>query len=576
MKRNKHKKSLENEPQKTQETPAGVWSNIFLKTWRPYIWFFLVISIIYFKSLFYNYTYLDDNVLIMDNFHFIRDLGNIGQAFFQDVFLSYSDAYYRPMLSISLMLDAQLGGTSLFTYHVTNILIHILTVCFLFVFLLKLNYQRGTAFIISLIFAVHPILSQAVAWIPGRNDSLMALFVLPAFIWFHNAVETKKWPAYILHFLFFTLALFTKESALLMAIVFLTYLYIIKKEKIFSISSYIFYSGWAAIAVFWFLMRQAAFSSPIGLTLSIIIKSWINNSSVAIQLLGKMLFPFNQSVLPIIQDTTYLYGVIALLFLSASLMFTSKKRFNYIIFGFSWLFFFIAPTFIWPQPDAVTFFLEHRIYIPIIGLFIILLEIEPVKGLLNNRKLAVILSIITIAVFSGLTIYHNDNFKDQVHFWKNAVDTSPHSPLAHRNLGAMYYLEGKYDNAEQEFKRSIHLNPYESMAHNNLGLIYANQGKYREAEEEYKKELTYNPNYDNAFFNMGLLYYKTGRIQEAAILWRKAIEINPNYVDAYQNLAVYYVNMNNLNEARYYIGQVINRGGKVQPDILKKLQLSTQ
>jgi protein O-mannosyl-transferase len=105
------------------------------------------------------------------------------------VFLStVGQAYYRPMMTISLILDAQIGGASPFIYHFTDIVIHLLASCLLFLFFKKLNYRKDLSFFFALIFAIHPVLSQAVGWIPGRNDTLLTVFILLAFIAFIDSL----------------------------------------------------------------------------------------------------------------------------------------------------------------------------------------------------------------------------------------------------------------------------------------------------------------------------------------------------------------------------------------------------
>ena len=99
----------------------------------------LIISLgflIYCQTLFFKFTYLDDNVLILDNYYFLKNITNIFKAFRVDVFyiLHASAAYYRPSLIVSFILDAQLGKTHPFIYHFTNLNLHLLASCLLFKF----------------------------------------------------------------------------------------------------------------------------------------------------------------------------------------------------------------------------------------------------------------------------------------------------------------------------------------------------------------------------------------------------------------------------------------------------------
>ncbi|MBU0881207.1 MAG: tetratricopeptide repeat protein [Candidatus Omnitrophica bacterium] len=519
--------------------------------------------LVYFKSLFFGFTYLDDNVLVINNHRFLSQLSNVFEAFRHEVFhiLHSSAAYYRPMLTVSFILDAQFGGVSPFIYHFTNIIIHLAASCLVFKFLTKLGYRRQLAFFFSLIFSVHPILAQAVSWIPGRNDSLAALFVFASFIFFLDFLDTKRIGYCLAHIFFLGLAMFTKESALLlMPVCALYYILIWKKErrKREDVShqgkSLLFIcTGWLTVTGFWFFLRSVALSNnPLPMTGADMAKSVFLNLPALIQFIGKIIFPFNLSVLPLIQDTTFIYGILALALIVPALFFSKGARTGFIVFGASWFLLFLLPSFIRPNPTIVADFIEHRAYLPMVGFFILLLEIDAIKTIDFRLKRYLAAAGVVIILFAAITFIHTDNFKNRLSFWLNAATKSPHSPLAHRNLGAMYYLDGLPDKAEPEYRKALELNPLEQMAHNNLGLIYASRGNYKDAEEEYKKELAVNPAYDDVRFNLGILYYKLGEFKKAETLWKKVIELNPDHIGAYANLHAYYYSQGDFTQAAYF------------------------
>lgn len=507
------------------------------------IW--LIGFVLYFKSIFFNFTYLDDNVLILDNIAFLRDTANIFSAFTKDVFyvMHSSAAYYRPLLTISFMFDALFSGQSPVMYHFTNIIIHLAASSMVFLVLLKLKYEKIISFVLSVIFLVHPVLTQAVSWIPGRNDSLLTVFILASFIFFLDYIEKEKNRSIFWSVFFFLLAIFTKETALLVPIIFIFCAFLrhfsFKKEftKNFNTSQHRsdgkksilikFGAGWLISIAIFFILRQVAFKNPLPVSVKDIFFSVFFNSPALIQLLGKVFFPFNLSVLPIIRDTTFVFGALAIFFIL--ILVIIKGGFKMMLFGIIWFVVFLLPSFIRPDASIVADFIEHRLYLPIIGIIIFLAESRLCKRLEGWRLAG---WIFLASIFFILTFLHQNNFYDRTAFWKNAAENSPHSPLAQRNLGAMYYLDGQYDLAEAFYKKSLALNKFEPMVHNNLGLIYANRGLYREAEQEYLEELSFNPNYDNAHFNLGLLYYKAGKVEEAKKEWQKTLEINPEHSDA--------------------------------------------
>ena len=501
--------------------------------------------LLYLKSLSFNFTYLDDNELILNNLPYLQNIGNVFDAFTKDAFytLHSGAAYYRPLLTVSFILEASLFGSTPFVFHLTNVLLHLLTALLVFKLIEKLGCSKKTSLLLSLFFLVHPSLTQAVSWVPGRNDSLLAIFVLSSFIFFLKFLETKKVSAYFFSIFFFALGLFTKETALILPALMLFYLwqnYLLKKSIFIKL-----FVGWSIAILLWSPMRHIALSNPIPMSIKDGVISLFKNSPATLQLLGKTFFPFNLSVLPNIPDTTFLWGVGAVFLILFFVFWRTKNTSDeddksyLIIFGLFWFVLFLLPSFIRPDPNIIADFIEHRLYLPIIGL-IFLLSQSPFFTYSKKSwsKWLTLAWILILMVFTFITWNHQNNFADKFSFWKNAAENSPHSPLAQKNLGAMYYLDKNYLLAEEYYKKSLALNELEPMVHSNLGLIYAGRGDTQNAEKEYQRELSFNPNYDNAHFNLGLLYYNQQKFTEAKIEWEKTLQINPDYADAKKALGL--------------------------------------
>src|SRR5207245_756913 len=108
-------------------------------------------------------------------------------------------------------------------YHVANVAWHALATCMVAAVLLRLRYSPRAVAVGALLFASHPALVPAVAWIAGRNDSLLTLFALLAFLALIVCSEERRWPVFILHQGAFAAALLTKESALVLPLVWALY-----------------------------------------------------------------------------------------------------------------------------------------------------------------------------------------------------------------------------------------------------------------------------------------------------------------------------------------------------------------
>lgn len=532
-----------------------------LDKYKPYLWLSLAAFVIFAPSLFFNFTYLDDNVLILDNLSFLTNPANFFKIFSQDVFsvLHSATAYYRPLYNISYMLNALLAGGAPFFYHLTNVLIHLLVVNLVFVFLNKLGGRRSLSFLGALIFALHPVVTATVVWIPGRNDSLVALFVLASLISLINFNTVKKWHWLGWHLIFFALALLTKELALALLPIIIFYLWLMAEKKISRSFVLKLIGGWSSIILIWIILRSTALVNPLSYTVGGALQSIWVNSPALIQFLGKIFFPFNLSVVPILRDTTYFYGLAAWLVLAVIIFLGLRQDKNYwraSLFGWLWFLVFLIPSFIRPEGSLSADFIEHRVYLPLLGILFLLIK-NPVWEKVNfSKKYILGLWLGLILFLSGLTFFYQQNFRNRLVFWQSAVKNSPHYPLARRNLGAMYYFEKNFAGALAEDQEALKLNPTEPMVHNNMGVILMNQGRLAEAAAQFLAELKINPNYDNSLFNLGLVYFNQNKKMDAAILWEQTIKINPNYWDAYRGLVIYYQNINNFERANFYAQQV--------------------
>jgi len=558
------------------------WKNkyqeIFLDSWHPFLWIASLIFIIYSATLFFNIVYLDDNVLVLDHYAFNKNLGNIPAAFGEDIFRTPQEkgSFYRPMLRLTFMLDAQLGqGAIIFMSHLTNLLLHILAACLLFVLLIKLKIKKETALVFSLIFGIHPLTAGTVAFISGRNDSLLAVFVFPMLWFFVDFLQTLKKKTYFWHLTFFILALLTKETAMVAPLICAVYAVIflgIKKIRA-DYKQYLYLAiGWASIFAVWLLTRNAVLNNFIGNADYRIPLSVYKNLPMLIPTIGKIFFPFDLSVFPVLQDMTMVYGIIALVLLLVWFIFSRDKNYRLIFFGIAWFSLFLLPTLITPI-DATPNFSESRIYLPMLGFIFIFLGMGRIRFFnFINKKIILILSLLLIIVFSSITTYRNKYYKNRVNFWRNAVETSPNFAFNHNNLGAMYYLDDNFDKAEVEFEKALALNSNEKMAHNNLGLIYLDRKEWEKAESEFKKELEINPGYDLALFNSGLLYYQIGKKDEAENFWKKTLEINPNHPDAWRNLAILYYEKKDLAQAAEFAKEAYLRGVQLPSELVKLLE----
>ncbi|HNW45139.1 MAG TPA: tetratricopeptide repeat protein [Elusimicrobiales bacterium] len=548
-------------------TPEAYPAGSFFASYKPYAVIAFAGLLLYFRTVFFDFSYLDDNGL-MDKFDFISKLANLPDFFRRDAFNAVSGgSYYRPMLTVSFMLDALWGGKNPGAYHFSNLVMH-LAVCGLFYrVLLKLNISRAPAFFWALFFTVHPALTQAVAWVPGRNDILLAFFVLLSFLSFLAFLEERTKTRLAAHLLFLLLALLTKETAAVLCALCAFYLAFMRERQRESGGDALLWAGWFVVVAAWLAARAEVLKNVMGDAPFDILASLSGNFPALAAYLGKIFFPVNLGILQVLRDLPAWYGLAAV-GLTGFLIYASKtKRVNYLVFGGLWFLLFLLPSFI-QSSAAVPNFSEHRIYLPLAGFIFLLAELD-LRGVFKlSGRGAAAAGAVVLCLLAAVSFFYSGHFRDKISFWKKAVASSPGSAFNHNNLGAMYYLDGDLSNAQRVLEAAAAINPGERRVHSNLGLVYMDTGRPKEAEAEYLKEIAIDARCDNAYLNLGLLYYDLGLVDKAEAVWETALLINPDFAKVYTNLAVLNYRRRNAARTKYYIEQMIRRNIYVPPGLL--------
>lgn len=505
--------------------------------WLAYLIFFILIFSVYGRSLSFNYSYLDDQRLLLENSD-ILVRANFEEIFTNDVFFGNADKfYYRPLLTYSFVLDWHLSGANVHFSHFTNIIYHFLAVSLLFIVLGLAKISRDKAFYLSLIFALHPALTPAVAWIPGRNDSLLAIFTFIFLILLSRFLRQEKLWQLVLLGLSFLAALFVKESAILIAPLALFWAYIYQREnlnrfKILLTGAVLFVS-----AFIWYLARSLVVTNiPLSETIILL----FSKLAVPLVYLGKVFFPVNFSVYAVPADIVWWPGSLVIVILIIILAYHRGRNAIVTIFGLLWFWLFLIFAAIRPDGASGDNFMDHRLYLAIFGLLLIISRWKFDNLSIKLKKFLPAAYLCLLILFITLSYRYSLDFRNPISFWERVAANSPHSALAQRNLGAMYYLDNRLVEAEVSSLKALELHQEELMVNNNLAAIYIDWQDYGKAKYYLQQELELNPNYDLAWYNLARVYYLEGDYQRAEKLWLKVLELNPRNFQATHRLEELY------------------------------------
>ncbi len=542
----------------------------------------LAAFMVYLPTLKYEYVNLDDTSLIVDKFKFNKEPANIPGLFRQQVFYvpgeynmgcigstdpdkqnKMAGGYYRPLFSLSLMLDAQVSNSHMPPfYRFLNLVYHLISCVLLLLFLDLLAVAALPAFALTLLFTIHPLWGHAVVWIPGRNDILLAVFAIPCFMYFVKATNAPSVRNYGYHFLFFFLAMLTKETSVLLPVICLVYLLFFRKDKIIARQNlpYLIFYPAAAVVVYFLNVRTTGGMSGFSFKeLMAMGYGYLYNIPVGLmQYFGKVILPLNLSVLPTIEDTNFILVAAAVILAGAAVVTSRKKDMRLVLFGLSWFVLFLLPSLFVAGKDMH----EHRAYLPVAGLML------SAAGMIGSADINFRNNRI-IMLFAGLIIMyvteHTINlplYKNRFSFWQNSLETANAGKAAYNSmsLGKLYEQIGQYDKAIEAYKTGLNRKPDQPMLYNNMGGAYIYKHMYPEAEAALKKELEMVPNNCCATFNLGLVYKFTGKIAPAIEMWKKTLVLNKDFANAYQQLAEYYKAVHDPINYMIYAGELKKRG----------------
>lgn len=441
----------------------------------------LVPALVYYKSLFYSFSPLDEQWLIVNNTNSLDSWKELLNAFGDSI----QKIYYRPLFVWSLIIDYQLGGTDPFIYHLSSLVIHLIAVQLLYRLLLLLQAAPGTAFVIALLFSVHPALAHAVAWVPGRNDSLLCLFTLLSLIYLIKDGKQPRPGNLALHLLFFLCALFTKETALVLPAL---YLLLSLRHRRFSRRSVLLCAGWLIGLGLWFWLRQQAISLQVTGTAGYAesIQKFILAFIIST---GKAILPFTQSVSPTISNSSpFVYLGVVILFSVLVYRLGVRDRF---LAGFGILSFFLLMAVpVWygiRTPLGEQY--EHRVYTPLAGLMILLSQ---VRFPTHDRITGILAGILCLAA-AGRTFQRIEVYRTPVNYLLEGVADCPENYIFLFQTGTYLHARQEFSEALVYFNQAIAKQPGKSQLYYSRAQTYARLNRQKEAIADYSKAISLYP-----------------------------------------------------------------------------------
>lgn len=564
------RKSLKKESKHPAGTkPAATVAEKPFSVKFPLMWLSLSALIVYFPTISYKLTDFDDGIFINTFSEYNENVSNLFTSFQRGLFDAVKDTYYRPIFFDTMILNYQLSdhGHNLAIYHVINILFHIISVLLLYRLFIKLDVKPLHAFILTLVFAVHPVLSMAVAWIPGRNDTMLAICFLSFLIFSIDYAQKGKIRSLLLSALFLMLAFFTKETAVAAVPVAFILIVFVLKEHWLSRRNVVLYCLWGACTAAWLIVRSRATIKTDYLVPSQMLHDFLHKLPLIIQYLGKVFLPFNLSVYPMINDTVYYYGIAAAILLTVAVFLYKQRNLRVVLSGLGIFLLMLVPVLIVPDFLNLQAF-EHRLYLPVIGILLILPQTRLFHSKLPDK--ALLAGGIGVAViFSAINFMHQQSFSDPLSFWSQAVRTTPHSAYANMMLAARI---GDPVQSDSLFLRAYSLNPNERLLNFIYGVRLQDHDSVAASEKYFLAEKK-NSGYYACDLYLSRVAMERKDLRTAITYLESFLKKEPKHPIANNNLLFLYIDTEQPDKAHEQVKKMQQAGIEVPKEALRELRL---
>jgi len=494
----------------------------------------------------------------------------------------------RPVSTLSFAFNYFFDQYNPFGYHLTNIVVHILTGILLFLFLkttLGISNRLDVApprldavgiFCVSgltaLLWMVNPVQTQSVTYVVQRMNSMAALFFVLALLLYAKgrlaqqkanpvnamkAVNRRSKPRSRKYYLWYLGCVLAGVLALG------------SKENSASLPFFIFLYEWyffQNLCKKW-LKKQLIFIAAIGLLISLVALMYLGfdpwekfknlrdfsqgnftmgqrlltQARVVIYYLSLIFYP-NPSRLNLDYDfplsislfnplTTLpsLIGILGLIFLG---IFLARKQ-RLVSFCILW---FLGNLVIESSVIPLAIIFEHRVYLP--SMLVCLLPVLLFYRYVKHKWLTVGIGCTLILLCAYWTFERNQIWRDDVTLWTDCIKKSPYKARPYSNLGTAQKMQDRVDESFMNLLKALKLDPNYDDAHYNLAIILAERGQYEDAVRHYRKAVEIKPTYVKAHNNLGAAYLVLDKANLAAEHFHIALRLNPNFAQAYNNLGL--------------------------------------
>lgn len=488
------------------------------------------------QTLGYDFVNYDDGKYVYENSDVSRGVSVSGVKW---AFTHFDKDNWHPLTSISHMADCQLFDLKPGGHHLSNVLLHAAAAVLLFFVLARLTGRVWVSGFVVVLFAIHPLHVESVAWIAERKDVLSAVFfvlTLGAYGWYAQRPTVGR---YVTMSILFVCGLMSKAMLVTTPIVLLLLDYwplnrfeksgatklLLEKLPLLALSA------GSSIAT---LLAQQNWE----IRLEELPLTWrLENASLAcVVYIRQMIWPAKLAVIYPHEDMLPLWqiaGAVAVLIAITAGVFVLRKKSPYLVTGWCWYLIMLLPVLGLIKVGGLAH-ADRYTYLPEIGLYLAATFgiVDLAKLWKPAREVTAVAGVIVVLGLAARAWSQTRYWRDGETLWRHAIATTADNDLAHFALADFLAKHQRADEAIAEFQAGLRIEPNSADAETNVGNLLLQTGRGEEAVVHYQNALRIEPNSALAHYNLAVGFHRVRRLPEAIAHYKEALRIQPDYPDA--------------------------------------------
>lgn len=497
----------------------------------------------------YDFVRLDDFEYIINNSH-IQSGITLDAVYW--AFSTTNQNLWNPLIWLSLMFDYQLFGLNAGGYHMTNLILHILSTLLLFWLFKRMTNEIWKSAFVAAVFALHPLHVESIAWISERKDVLSAFFWMLTLCLYVYYTEKPTVKRYLLVLCSFIIALLSKPMVVTLPVIMILLDYwplkrfqsqkeslllwqLREKTPFFVLStviSIITIYTMSSPTVKYFSLGSRLANAPVSFVIYLEKTLWPHDMAV--------FYPFPTQI-PVWQ----IIGAFLLIIITTTAVFAMMKRMPYLFTGWLWYAITVLPV-IGIIQNGYYSMADRYHYLPSIGIAVMLAWAIPLmfpSGEMRN-KILFPAGIVVLAILAVSSWQQCGYWKNNFELFNHAVLVTKDNYLAHNNLGIALADVGKNEEAMEHCNKAILIKPDYAYSYIGRGFVYYKTGQYEKALKELNIAINLEPTNANAYYNMGITYHQLRQFHMAIENYSKAIQMQPERIDFYNGRGRTYAILN--------------------------------